>query len=189
MRTASLLASILALTLETEAGDDGKRLQERALSKLVARLPHGWQIAQYEQNQFPWGHHFCSSYAGPFGTKVVLAGPKAVPVQWTTATGEERQTFLASETLEIWLMPVRYRDTWLRWLCFSRPIQPVEVYSGNGVRVFAQPAHRIHSDSKFQQDVLASAVTVRWPDSPKNNPSLISWHGWEKQTANALASP
>ena len=188
MRIVAVLATLLALTLATEAGADGTRLQEQALSKLVARLPQGWQIAQREQNQFPWGHHFCSSHAGPLGTKVVFAGPKAVPVQWTTATGEERQTFVAQEALEIWFMPVGYRDTWLRWLCFSRPIQPVEIYSGNGVRVFARPAHTLHSEFKFQQDVLATAVAVSWPDSPVNIPSLISWEGWAKQAASALAS-
>ncbi|MBQ0935916.1 hypothetical protein [Ideonella paludis] len=186
MRTAALSASLLVLTLATVASAEDTRQQEQAISRFVASLPPGWQIAQRDQNQYPWGHYFCSSHSGPLGTKIVFAGPKPVKVQWTTATGEERQTIVAQEALEVWFMPTDYSDSWLSWLCFSRPAQPIEVYSGNGVRVFARPAHRLYSESKFQQEVLTTAVAVRWPDSPGNNPALISWEGWEKYASNAL---
>ena len=159
---------------------------ERAISAFEKQLPGGWSVAERTPNEYPWGHHFCDEYAGPKGTKLTLVGPKAVSVVWTSRSGEPRQTPIAKESLEVWFMPPEYRDSWIAWLCLSRPVQPVTVLKTSQVSVFGRPSHRLNSEDEFRREVLDKAQFVTWPESPHHDYSRLSWSTWTRDIESLL---
>ena len=174
--TAAFLA-VSSMTIGMAAAQNPSGI-DQAISAFEKQLPAGWSVAERRSNEYPWGHHFCDDYAGPRGTKITLVGPKAVSVVWTSRSGEPRQTPLAKEALEIWFMPPEYRDSWIAWLCFSRPVQPVTVLKASKVSVYGRPSHRLNSEEEFRREVLDKAQFVSWPESPHHDYSKLSWSTW-----------
>ena len=161
---------------------------EQAIAIVIDTLPAAWRLVETKQNQYPYGHHFCGGYDGLKGTKLTIVGPNSVSVQWTTESGEERVSKVAVESIELWFMPANYKDASFAWLCFHRPVQPVQVFTSSRIRVFGRTSHRLDPPDAFARDILPKASSIRWPDSPANNPSLISWQQWSKDIATALAA-
>lgn len=154
---------------------------------LTRSLPVGWTLVDRHEQQYPYGHHYCKTYKGPTGTKLTLAGPKAVSVQWTTESGEERSTRVAVESIELWLMPGAYKDTTWAWLCLHRPVQPNHVLDTPELQVYGRTSHRLDQPGLYAKEVLPKASSIRWPSSPATDPSLISWAGWSADVASVLA--
>jgi hypothetical protein len=174
------IAPVAAFTIWTIAAAQGTAAVGDAISVFEKGLPAGWSVAERKANEYPWGHHFCDDYSGSKGTKVTVVGPKPVSVVWVSSTGESRQTPIAKESLEIWFMPPEYRDSWTAWLCFHRPIQPIEVLNNSRVRIYGRPSHRLNSEEEFRRQVLEQAQSVSWPGSPENDRSTLSWSTWTR---------
>lgn len=185
-RLPQAIFAIPAFALFAAAAAHGAVGVDDAISALEESLPANWSVAERKANEFPWGHHFCEDYVGPKGTKLTVVGPTPVSVSWTKKTGESRQTPVAKESLELWFMPPEYRDSWTAWLCFQRPVQPVNVLSNSKVRIYGYPSHRLNSEEEFRVKVLDQAQTVSWPASPANDRSKLSWSTWAKDIESRL---
>jgi hypothetical protein len=163
-----------------------KAALDRASQALERVLPKGWTIAQRAAGEIPWGHHWCDSYSGPTGTKVIALGTKDVKVHLRDQDGKWSSTQpAAKESLELWLMPGEYSESRLARQCHHRPIPPVEILSNAFVRVFGRPSHRLNSEKEFYA-LIEKANGSSWPDSPYNDPSTFSWRTWRTDLASAL---
>jgi hypothetical protein len=122
---ASVVVSLLmsATFLKTQlAFSQASFISEQALSAISNSLPEGWTITERALGEIPWGHHWCTEYTGKKGLKLVARGVKLVNTEFRQHDGSWRAVAVGTEALEIWLMPGDYRDSFLSWACFHRPI-------------------------------------------------------------------
>ena len=169
------------LTADAQKSD----VLNRAIHSIQSILPTGWTVVERLPGEIPWGHYWCSEYQGPKGTKIVLIGTKSVSVQFLSMTNVWSDRPVARESIELWLMPAAYADTWWSWFCHHRPIQPIHVFQDSSVGVFGQVGHRLNSKAEFDA-LLSKSAGNRWPDSPVNRPELLSWQNWQSDVSNAL---
>ncbi|MGI8965358.1 MAG: hypothetical protein ACR2H1_04625, partial [Limisphaerales bacterium] len=146
--------------------------------------PPGWTIAERKSNQIPWGHHWDQNYTGPKGVLVIAKGNRPVNAEFGDPTGKWRVVDVATESLEIWLMPSNYSDSWLR-LSAHRPIQPKVVVNHGPIKVYARPSHLLLSPQDFNK-ILSNTNSVRWPDSPVNFPKSLTWKDWRLKLSKAI---
>ena len=113
-------------------------------------------------------------------------GPQPVAVFWRARDGSSHKDAIARESLDIWIMPANYRESFWSRLSLHAPEHPMEVFSGSSVKVFAMPSHASIDQTRFKE-ILANAAETDWPDSPSRSRKL-SWTTWQTTLASALAA-
>src|SRR5260370_24199935 len=113
---------MIQLTAAVVAGNTGEI--DRAVSSVIRSLPPGWTLAERKSGEIPWGHHWDQNYTGPKGLLVIAKGTRPVDAEFGEANGKWRAVRVATESLEIWLMPSNYSDPPRPLFAISRPIQP-----------------------------------------------------------------
>jgi hypothetical protein len=134
-----------------------------------------------KQDEIPWSHHWSDNYKGHGGTKLIFVGPSPVNFHWRDRASQWHDDPIARESLEIWILPAEYREGRYG---FHDPIPAELVVASRGVRVYAQPSHRLNSEVEIQA-LLKQATETSWPQSPANGGSL-SWKSWKADIANAV---
>jgi hypothetical protein len=86
--------------------------------------------------------------------------------------------------LDIWIMPGNYREGFWSRINPHAPAHPSTVFSGQNVKVFAMPSHKLIDETRFKE-IGANASGTEWPDSPWNTGKL-SWTNWRAALADAL---
>jgi len=159
---------------------------KRVADTIVAKMPNNWRVVEEKTGVIPYGHYDGLKYEGPGGLSVVLEGDRDVFLHWKDKNGVWHQQPLAKESLEIWVMPPEYHESWKRFFIMKRPVPAKEIYEGKEAKVYGYPTHHIASLEKFEE-VVSSLPTVatRWPDSPRNTGKL-SWTSWREDIKKAL---
>jgi hypothetical protein len=181
---ATLAASSLVLGCATEAPPVAGL--DQIMSAFERGLPAGWSVAKRSSNKYPRGHHDCDDYAGITGTEIVVVGPTAVNIVWTSKAGELRQSPIAKEALDVWFMPSEYRDSRTNWLCFTRRLQPIAILKTSHISVFGSPSIHFNSKEEAKREVFDQALSWDWPQSPHNDYSKLSWSTWRRDIETAL---
>jgi hypothetical protein len=106
--------------------------------------------------------------------------------QYTNGIWQWHAVHVATESLEIWLMPSNYSDSFWSWFSIDRPIQPTVVVNHGPIKVYASPSSLLLSEKDFNK-ILSTNNAVRWPDSPGNSPIFhfpsdspkpLTWKDW-----------
>jgi hypothetical protein len=179
-----VLAFVVLLLTALALADDGSQIK-RIVSAISRALPDGWSVVEEKEAEIPWGHHWCNSYDGPKGTLLVIKGVRPTSSEFLGKDGEWRATPVGTESLQIWIMPGSYHDSYLAWFCHHRPIQPTEVIRHSRVKVYASPSSILMSQ-KYFNDLLSKSQGVRSPDSPANSPETLTWKDWQKQLSTII---
>jgi hypothetical protein len=183
---ASYLVAFLYLVLSAApvAAEDTEQL-DRAVNAVIRSLPPGWTLAERKPREIPWGHHWGQSYTGPTGTLVIVKGTRPVNAEFSDANDKWRAVHVATEALEIWLMPSNYNNSVFGGVSIGRPIQPSTVLNHGPIKVYARPSHLLISAKDFNE-LLAKFQGVRWPDSPENNPKSLTWKDWRLELSKTI---
>jgi hypothetical protein len=179
------LLAVTVLSLSCRQVDQAPSDPAEAAAIIRASLPPDWRVAENQSGQIPRGHHWGQEYKGPIGVRMVVVGPRAVNVSWRDSTGGAKQDPVASEALELWLMPGNYGDSWKSAVNPHAPVPPEAVIEGAGVKVYAQPGHWINSKEQFKK-IMESTSEISWPSSPANGVPL-SWTSWKSDLRERLA--
>jgi hypothetical protein len=158
---------------------------DRAINAITQSLPPGWTIAERKSNEIPWGHHWNENYTGPKGLLIIAKGVRPVSAEFSDPTGRRWAVHVATESLEIWLMPSTYSDSFWAWFSIDRPIQPTVVVAHGPIKIYARPSHLLISQKNFE-NILSNTNGVSWPDSPGNNPKLLTWKNWQFELKAAM---
>jgi hypothetical protein len=177
--TGGVVLLVAIVTHASLARAQGPADLDRATRAIRRALPGGWSVIDQEDGQIPYGHHWCGHYDGPKGTKLVALGVKDVQLHLQGQDGEWYTRPAAKESLDLWVTPAGYRDSWWSWLCYHRPIQPVNVVRVGAIRIFAQPSLHVNSEDEFRT-LISTATAFAWPDA------AISWRTWQDDLATVL---
>ena len=152
---------------------------DRAINAITNSLPSGWTMAEQKTNEIPWGHHWNESYDGPKGLLVIVKGVRPVDPEFCDTNGVWRRSTIhvATESLQIWLMPSNYSDSFWSKFSIDRPIQPTIVVNHGPIKVYAQPS--VVTSQNFSE-ILSTNRGIRWPDV------TLSWKDWRPQLSNAI---
>jgi len=161
------------------ADTDYERLKHIA-DKIVGKMPSTWRVVEEKIGTIPYGHYDGLKYEGPGGLLLVLEGDRNVYLHWKDKNGVSHQEALAKESLEVWIMPPEYHQSWKRFFIMKSLIPAEEIYSGKEAKVYAYPTHYIKSREEFEEIVASlPAVTTNWPESP-NHTGVLSWLTWKE---------
>jgi len=174
--SCSVFCLYMVLFTDPAVADDTVQL-DRAVKAITNSLPAGWTLVERRTNEIPWGHHWNRDYTGPKGLLVIAKGIPPVNAEFRDANGKWHAIHVATESLEIWLMPGNYRDSRFAWWSIGRPIQPTVVVNRGPVKVYARPSQVLISKQQFDE-TCSKFNGVRWPDSPWNSPELLTWKNW-----------
>jgi hypothetical protein len=136
---------------------------------LLQGLPPGWTLVETAAGQIPRGHYVENGYYG--GTLLVLGGPRDVQLAWLDEQGEWHHDPVLIESLELWVMPPAYRDSWRSLLDVHRPIPATLVSSGPRARVYGLPSHRVKVQDDFNRILQRAKATA----APEAHPSWVTW--------------
>jgi hypothetical protein len=159
---------------------------DRAVAAVTNALPSGWTLAERKTNEVPYGHHWNDDYTGPKGLLLIVKGTRPVDAEFSDATYKWRAVHVATESLEIWLMPSNYkasRGTWFALI--AGPVPPKVVVNRGPIKVYATESSVLLSQRDFDE-ILNKSTGVMWPDSPRNKPELLSWKDWRQKLRKAL---
>jgi hypothetical protein len=110
-------------------------------------------------------------------------GPRDVEFTWRDQNGALQHENLGKETLELWIMPGDYRESWASKLNVHAP-EPAElIFSGANVRVYAKPSARVTSEARLKA-ILKEATETRGLESDQP----LSWSTWRADLQTELAS-
>jgi hypothetical protein len=180
----ALAASVILVALYGEPAPSENDSYSRAI---LSVLPPGWTLAETKAEQIPDGHHWDwrKKYDGPKGQLLVLTGPTDVPFAWCDYNGEWHQEFLEKESLNLWVMPPKYRDSWLSIFNPKRGPRARSIYSRKGGTVYALPSVRVTSKARFDELLRGKVRETRSSDSPASK-GVLSWETWEGDLKRAL---
>jgi hypothetical protein len=156
-----------------------------ALKEITNALPSGWVVSKLVTNEIPYGHHWQENYAGPKGILVIAKGTRPVHAEFTAPNGQSKVVHVATESLDIWLMPGNYSNSRFAWLSVDRPIQPTAIVDHGPLKIYAKPSHILLSEQHFKE-LLSNTNSINWPDSPANSPELLTWQDWRARLKKAL---
>ena len=115
-------------------------------------------------------------------------GPGDVPFTWWDKNDELQRENLAKETLEVWIMPGSYRESWASRLAWHTPPRAELIFSSVSMKVYARESARFSSEAseaRFKA-ILNEAVKrtrpVGWPDVPS------SWSTWRADLGRELSA-
>lgn len=167
------------------ADADYERLKHIA-DKIVAKMPSTWRVVEEKTGVIPYGHYDGLKYEGPGGVSLVLVGDQDVFLHWKDKKGIWHKEPLAKESLELWIMPPVYHQSWKRFFIMKSPVPAELVYSGKEAKAYGYPTSRAPSLEKFNEIVsLLPAVTTSWPDSPHHT-GILSWLTWKEDIKAVL---
>lgn len=180
------LVLIVSVTLSTRTVVAGDTTQaDRAVKAITAILPKGWSVAKQKPGEFPYGHHWNENYTGPKGLLVVVTGTRPVHAEFIAPNGESNVVHVATESLDILLMPGNYSNSRLAWLDLDRPIQPTTIIGRGPIKVYAEPSHLLLSEKRFKE-LLSDTNGIAWVDSPFDSPQLLTWQDWRSKLKKAI---
>jgi hypothetical protein len=181
------LAASMVIACGSELGPElAAPYDNPAVGKALTRaVPPGWQLAESKPDQIPWGHHSSDGYKGHGGTKLTLVGPQDVEFRWSDSSGQQHEEPLAKESLELWIMPGRYREG-MSALDFHAPVPADLIFSSTNVRIYGQPSHRIVARQRFGE-LLRQATATDWPLSPGRWKTPLSWAAWKPDLERAAS--
>jgi hypothetical protein len=180
------LALWLSVVVFTTPGIAGETAQiDEALRVVTNTLPPGWTVETVKTNEIPYGHHWNENYTGPRGILVIAKGTRPVNAEFSDTNGNWHAVHVATESLEIWLMPGNYSESVFGWMAIGRPITATTVVNHGPIKVYARPSHVLLSEVEFNR-TLSKFQGIRWPDSPVNSPKLLSWKNWRLQLKKAI---
>jgi len=148
------------------------------------KLPSTWKIVEEKTGVIPHGHYWGQDYHGPKGLSFVLEGDMPVFLHWRDNNGEWHKEWVANESIELWIMPQDYSESWKRFFIIHRPKPAELLFSGKIIRLYAYPSHRIIFPAKFNE-ILLRAKSSRWPDSPAIT-GRLSWETWRENIKAAF---
>jgi hypothetical protein len=167
------------------SGVAGDTNLDRAIKAISQSLPQGWTVAERKSDEIPWGHHWSQNYTGPRGLLVIVKGTRPVDAEFSDPTGRRWAAHVATESLDIWVMPSDYSDSFRSKFSIGRPIQPTVVVANGPIRAYARPSHLLLSQKDFNK-ILSNKTGVSWPDSPVNSPRLLTWKDWKLELKGAI---
>ena len=181
-----LLVSLCAVGV-VMADTDYRRLK-RVAAKIVAKMPNTWRVVEERTGVIPYGHYDGLKYEGPGGLALVLEGDRDVFLHWKDESGVWHQQPLAKESLEVWVMPPEYHQSWKRFFVMKSPVPAEKIYDGKEAKVYGYPTSRWASQKsreRFDEIVPALSVATSWPDSPRHT-GILSWTSWREDVKKAL---
>ncbi len=165
----------------TDTGHDRKK---QLIDKIIENIPSKWRLVERKLGVIPYGHYWGSEHEGPKGFSLILEGDEDVYLHWKDNNGLWHQEALAKESLELWIMPPDYSESWKRYFIIHRPKSAELLFPGKSARIYGYPGHRIVSDERFTQIIL-HAKSTKWPESPANK-SALSWGTWKEDIRGIL---
>ena len=184
LRTAILVGALFNVMFTAPVMADNTNF-DRAISAITNALPPGWTIVEQKTNEIPWGHHWNENYTGPKGLLLIVRGTRPVNAEFSDTNGTWHAIHVATESLHIWLMPSNYSNSPFAWMSLERPVQPTVIVNHGPIKVYAQPTGLIISQQQYFK-ILKKFTGVRWPDSPANNPKLLTWKDWRLKLREAI---
>jgi hypothetical protein len=183
--SASIIVSSVCVVGIVMADTDYERLNYFA-DRIALKMPSTWNVVQKKTDVIPYGHYDGMQYEGPKGLSITLEGDRTVFFHWKGKDGNWHQEPLAKESLQIWIMPPEYKQSWKRFFIMKSPEPAEAVFSGGEVKVYGYPSHRLESQEAFEKKLsLLPAVTTGWPDSPQHT-GVLSWDTWKEDIKKAL---
>lgn len=153
-------------------------------SKLAASLPKPWVVTERRLDVLPEGHYWGQKYVGDRGEEVLLQGVADVHVLWQDASGEWRNEVVGKEALKLYVMPLTYRESLLRFFIPQRPVTARLLVETQSVKIYAHPSFRIIEKEKLER-IVKEAKAIRWPDSPEST-GMLSWGTWSADISRLL---
>ena len=155
-------------------------------NKIISQLSSDWKIIEEKKDVIPFGHYVEPNSQTNLGIKFKLISNKDVFMHWEDENSIKGKTALAKESLQIWIMPKDYNQSWKRFFIMKKPIPAREIYSDDIIQVYAYPSHHV-SSIKIMNDTLnkKEGVTWSWTNSPHQTGKL-SWINWENDIINIL---
>jgi hypothetical protein len=184
LRTAILVGVLFIIIFTAPVMADDTNL-DRAINAITNTLPPGWTIAEQKPDEIPWGHHWNENYTGPKGLLMIVKGLRPVNAEFRETNGTWQAIHVATESLNIWLMPSNYSDSPFAWMSIERPVQLIVVVNHGPIKVYVQPTSLLLSEQQFWE-IMHKFNGVRWPDSPTNNPKLLTWKDWRRKLREAI---
>jgi hypothetical protein len=178
------MALLFAAACSTTSGGP---TPDQVPSVVLKSAPTGWVIAEDTSGQVPEGHYWGDQgrdYQGPRGRRLVLMGPRDVEFNWRDRTGAWQHEKLSKETLELWIMPSSYRESWASWFNVHKPPPAEMIFSGDSVKVYAKPSIRVVSEARLKE-LLKDATETRGVDS---SDLALSWSTWRPDLQRELAA-
>jgi hypothetical protein len=169
------------------ADADYERLKHLA-DEIVCKIPSNWRVVEEITGVIPYGHYDGLKYEGPGGLSFVLEGDRDVFLHWKDKSGIWHQEPLAKESLEVWIMPPGYHQSWKRFFVMKSPVPAERIYSGKEAKVYGYPtSHWASRESRerFYEIVPSLSVATGWPESPRHT-GILSWVTWKEDIKEAL---
>jgi hypothetical protein len=186
LKYVALIAMISFYAVGVVMADTDYGSLKRISDKVVANMPNTWRVVEQKTGVIPYGHYDGLKYEGPGGLALVLEGGRIVFFHWKDKNGTWHREPLAKESLEIWIMPPEYHQSWKRFFVMKSPVPAEMIYEGKAAKVYAYPTHHIASIEKFDEIVSSlPTVTTSWPDSPYHT-GRLSWTTWREDISRAL---
>jgi hypothetical protein len=163
-----------------------------AVPAIVLKMaPRGWAIADDTSGQVPYGHYWGNreaEYRGPRGRRIVFMGPGDVQFTWWDKNDDLQRENLAKETLEVWIMPGAYRESWESRLAWHTPPRAELIFSSVTVKIYANESARWASqasEARFNVILKEASTRVR-PLGLCEVP--LSWSTWRADLIRELAA-
>ncbi|MES2714419.1 MAG: hypothetical protein V4795_01555 [Pseudomonadota bacterium] len=178
-----VLASVLILcfTNDTKAESAGETLA----SKIAKSLPNSWSVIERKLGVLPEGHYWGQKYTSDQGEEILLQGVADVHVSWQNSRGEWHVEVVGKETLKLYVMPLAYQESWLRFFIPQRPVTARLLVETQSLKVYAHPSFRIIEKEKLAR-ITKEAKAIRWPDLPEST-AVLSWATWRTDIARLLS--
>lgn len=152
---------------------------ERATKAIVATLPAGWTVVTQQSGEIPYGHHWDENYTGPKGTLLVLKGTRPLYAEFADPSNAWHAVHVATEGLNIWLMPSDYSNSRFSWLSFKRPIQPKVLLARGPLKIYAAPKPILIISEKEFFSMADRSRGVRWQDPQGQSPEFLAGKDWK----------
>jgi hypothetical protein len=180
MKTINIgcVISILCMCLSAAPAVAGDALKlDQAVKAVIGVLPPGWTVADVKSNEIPYAHHWDENYTGPKGIQLIVKGTRPVYEKYFDTNGNRQMVYVATEALEIWIMPGNYHNSFSSWISFTRPILPTVVIAHGPIKVYAKPSCVLLSEKDFY-DFLHKAGDAGGYDFGIDPPNSLTWKDW-----------
>lgn len=168
----------------SHACDENNECQ-KTIDALIQSIPDGWSYIDTEVNASPYGHEEENALRG---FKITLAGDRNVVFSWKDDAEQWHQEPLATEALELWIIPSQYRRSWRRFFTMKAPEPASLIYENDHIKVYGLPTARWRSQEaqiRFNELVPSQVIETHWIESPRITKKL-SWASWKEDVARVF---